>query len=49
MCSSYLLAIGKPAFLRPARGFPALHGWGVTPTDYYERSVTWSALQALRP
>jgi hypothetical protein len=35
----YISAIGKPAGLRPVRGFPALHGQDVTPADYYASSV----------
>ena len=34
-----LLTIGKPAGLRPVRGFPALRGQAVTPADYCASSV----------
>jgi hypothetical protein len=39
--------MGKSACLRPVRGFPTLHGWCVTPIDYYASSVAWSDIQAL--
>ena len=43
----YVLTIGKPAGLRPVRGFPALRGQVVIPADYYASSVASSDFQTL--